>query len=507
MVRQQIVSISTSRSDPELEVHSVDDEKLSLKHGMPVKVKSTHTPPSHDVPSTSLQKINEDPKNSASEIDGVSVNGGNGKRNRCNDYGYDITDSEDCGDSKIDLGYHFTWSDEDEPTFLDQQGFGLNVYESIRAISKEASKKIDAVLAVDHVDQLQEELRKLRSEMKRRNTEFSDLKGIVNMKDHQIGTLELERDLYKADTTKLANDLETCLLKLRSIGGTSSTLPVVTKETEKDASDQLNPHEEEPAVDRPDPTTSTVPLNITLTAKSFDTRNANVPDINSFSPATGTDTASTVSNRSLTTTVVTPPRSASALPKMDHARPNHAESNRDRSIPDLINEVTRPQYLRQKVLMFALCRGRTSGKKKIDSSVQTKSAVTDSAILSQIIGKNVTVTTDNNHINPDQLYRPHGILHGQIQDMSQRLHSSITTSEDLRRRLAMLHLYYESSRNQLDSRHLNACVVERKSQFDLSPQQSEHQCHSAMANVKSKGHQQEQDMQSLRKLRVVTFNI
>ena len=67
------------------------------------------------------------------------------------------------------------------------------------------------------------------------------------MKDHQIGTLELERDLYKADTTKLANDLETCLLKLRNVGGTSSILPVVTKEPEKDAVDQLNPHEEEPA--------------------------------------------------------------------------------------------------------------------------------------------------------------------------------------------------------------------------------------------------------------------
>ena len=190
---------------------------------------------------------------------------------------------------------------------------------------------------------------------------------------------------------------------------------------------------------------------------------------------------------------------------MDHASPNHAESNRDQSIPDMSNETTRPQHLGQKVLMFALCRGRTSGKKKIDSSVQTKSAVTDSAVLSQIIGKNVIVTMDDNHIDPDLLYRPHGILHGQIQDMGQRLQSSITTSEDLRRRLAMLHLYYESSLSQLDSRHFDACVAERKT--DLSTQQSERQCNSAMANVKSKVHQQEQDMQSLRKLRVVTFNI
>ena len=62
MVRQQILSISASRTDPELEVHSVNDDKLSLKQGMPVKLKSTHTPSSNDVPPHRSKKSMRTPK-------------------------------------------------------------------------------------------------------------------------------------------------------------------------------------------------------------------------------------------------------------------------------------------------------------------------------------------------------------------------------------------------------------------------------------------------------------
>jgi hypothetical protein len=515
MVYQQTLSASISRADPELEVHSVDEYKPSLKYGMPEQLKAAA--PENGVTSTSTKRTNESSKSTTSGRNETTLSAAHEKTSRCNDYGYDVTDSEDCGDSKVDLGYHFTWSDEDEPSFLDQQGFGINVYESIRAISKEASKKIDAVLAVDHVDQLQEELRKLRSEMKRRHDEFSDLKGVVHMKDHQIGTLELERDLYKADTAKLANDLETCLFKLRRLGGATSPIQVssndVEKETKYDEPNIVSPsNQQEPkglnnesnSNDRDCSVTMVPPLQ----PKYHDIQNVTVQTALSFSQATGADTASTASNVSLSTNQIsTPPRNAAVVPetRTDQEQPapfpNLGTTNLASSIT---NDVTSPNQRRKKVLLFGLCRG-SKAKKKIYNTKKTQSVgASVSAFHPQINGNHATVPKDKHVISPEILHRPHGILHSQIEDMDQRLHSFMKTSEDSRRRIAMLHLYYESQGNCFDS----SLVGNPEMQFDLAGQSSIHQPRfSTTSEIESKPHQANQDIQSLRKLRVVTFNI
>jgi hypothetical protein len=522
MVNQKSSSLSTSRTDPELEVHSVDDDKMYIKPGMPLQGKKALLPLINGVPSTSTIKINDNTKSSTCD-NGLSVGGIEGKTSRCNEYGYDVTDSEDCGDSKVDLGYHFTWSDEDEPSFLDQQGFGLNVYESIRAISKEASKKIDAVLAVDHVDQLQEELRKLRSEVKRRNDEYSDLKGIVHMKDHQIGTLELERDLYKADTTKLANDLETCLLKLRCVVGPSlpeSGCKGITHTTEKEmeediesqVSDQSKPPERKELVDESDNNDRPVPAILSTHSLKPKIQNVTIQTVSSFSPATPTDTASTTSNLSFNTAQVsTPPRLTTVLPATptEEERPASCPKQvANMLVPNISDDVPSPQHRRKNGLLFALCRGGSGNnvKKKVNSSVKTKSmGVCDSTSSPQSIISLVTAATDKNLITPEPLHRPHGILHSQIEDMDQRLHSSMKASEDLRRRVAMLHLYYEN--NDI---HFDRSLVD-KQEMQLSrtvPESRIEPPHSSTSSdLGPKSHRPTQDVQSLRKLRVVTFNL
>ena len=508
MARQQTLSMSASRTDPELEVHSVDDDKVSSKHGVPVKVKSIRLP--NEVPYLSGLKITDDNAKSSTSGNGrISVNELSEKKSRCNDYGYDVTDSEDCGDSKIDIGYHFTWSDEDEPSFRDQKGFGLNVYESIRAISNEASKQIDAVLAVDLVDQLQEELKKLRAEVKRRKAEHSDLKGIVQMKDNQIGTLELERDLYKADTTNLANDLETCLLKLRRVGGISELLsvekgmapdPAETKVDERDDFDPSSPSD---------------PLYMSFKPKNFDTQEEIVPNLQPLSPHQGSDTDSTASNKSYTAAPEnTPPRLAAVLPIPNKLGPEPSMNEvaiikNDLLVEAISNEVAKPIQRRKKVFLFALCRGSANAKKDVYKRTQRAPMETsDSATNSKTLDKTLVVKRDENHYNSELIHRPHGILRGQIQDMDQRLHLSIKTSEDLRRRMAMLHLYYENHAYHLDKRPVVENSKMHVASSTSNQQSSINQPSKASVPVlESRDHKPERDNQSLRKHRVVTFNV
>jgi hypothetical protein len=517
MVYQQTSSISTGLADPELEVHSVDEDKPTLKYGMPVMLKPTAAV--NNIPSTSTINTNKHIKSATGVKSGSLVDGANAKTSRCNEYGYDVTDSEDCGDSKVDLGYHFTWSDEDEPSFLDQQGFGSNVYESIRAISKEASKKIDAVLAVDHVDQLHEELRKVRSEMKRRRDEHSELKGIVQMKDHQIGTLELERDLYKADTAKLANDLETCLLKFRSLVGPLSPTRIHSNTFENEAEQGMeskatgasNPSERKEHMDESNSKDSSVPMassTLPLQLKRLRTQKVTVQAASSLSHETGSDTASTTSNKSVSTVEVsTPSRLAVVVPETPKELEQQAtfpSQGAPELDPRLSNEMTSTQQRHKKTMLFALCRCGTNAKKKVYSLEEPASlGVYDSAFHRQINRNHVVVPEGKHPITPQMLHRPHGILHSQVEDMDRRLHSSIKTSEDLRRRVAMLHLYYERHENCGE----RSFVGKPDKQFDLTGQSIQRLRSSTISDIEPKQDQANNDVQSLRKLRVVTFNV
>jgi hypothetical protein len=516
MVRQQLRGPSGIQTDPELEVHSVDDDKLSLKNVLTVF--AVNHPTKNDLERTPKTETFTD----------VSAE----TKSQFGDNGFDVTDSEDCGDdskgSKIDLGYHFTWSDDEEPSFLDQQGFGVNVYESIRAISKEASKKIDAVLAVDHVDQLQEEMKKLRIDIKHRNAQYSELKGLVQMKDNQIGTLELERDLYKADTTNLANDLESFLLKLRRVGGiVSSTCngcddSVMTNliiNNDDSLLDVQSLHEPESIIEHDD-VTSVSPIdrsktivdcqgctdfpNTELHQKCTDT--SGTPYTTSGSTfASNASPINALSQISTIPTVVERPRQSPSPSKDTKIE----TSMRNISVPKV--EVVPQQVRRKNVLSFALCRGNVNSKKKkiIHSTPSTPRNITPKN------GQDIKISKLNNdsNFNLEHIPRPHGILQGQIQDMGQRLHSSIKTSEDLRRRVAMLHYYYEQHERPFDNQSFGCNVAPAKQQLEVSDSRQsqvrigQKRNTNILVEIESKIPQQERDIKPLRKMRVVTFNV
>ena len=86
----------------------------------------------------------------------------------------------------------------------------IEVREAIEAIRKEASQ-IDAIMAVDQLKTLRLELETVTKQFEERSSEAEDLKQKLEQSEDRIGFLELERDLYQADATKLKQDLKTCV--------------------------------------------------------------------------------------------------------------------------------------------------------------------------------------------------------------------------------------------------------------------------------------------------------
>ncbi|KAL7559489.1 hypothetical protein ACA910_010305 [Epithemia clementina (nom. ined.)] len=120
-----------------------------------------------------------------------------------------ITAAETTEESKCDseshsgwhaafqLGSSYIWSDSDD-TSLPAASPGSDLHDSIEAIREEASR-VDTAIALDKLDTLKNELNSLRKELSSRDSEIRGLKQSIQVKDTRLSTLQLERDLYKAD--------------------------------------------------------------------------------------------------------------------------------------------------------------------------------------------------------------------------------------------------------------------------------------------------------------------
>lgn len=131
-----------------------------------------------------------------------------------------------AGDSKsYDLSFELDsahmWSDGDDDS-LPPEGVSSGIHASIEAIREEASR-VDTVMALDQLDTLQQELNSVTKAMSNRTAEMKELRTLVQLKDDRVSTLELERDLYKADASKMKTDLQNCVDKIRSFDNSSTS--------------------------------------------------------------------------------------------------------------------------------------------------------------------------------------------------------------------------------------------------------------------------------------------
>ena len=108
--------------------------------------------------------------------------------------------------------------------FPDLESSDSEILAAINEIRKEASQ-MDAVMALDQLKTLQSELEVTTKALQERSTEVEDLRIQMEEMEERVACLELERDLFKADASKLKEDLKTCverMFDISAVAGDSS---------------------------------------------------------------------------------------------------------------------------------------------------------------------------------------------------------------------------------------------------------------------------------------------
>lgn len=104
---------------------------------------------------------------------------------------------------RLELGSTYEWSESSSLS----SPLENDVYDSIEAIREEAAR-IDTIMALDQLDTMKQELGSVKKILDARRMEVHDLRELVSLKDDLLCTMELERDLYKAEVDKLKDQLE-----------------------------------------------------------------------------------------------------------------------------------------------------------------------------------------------------------------------------------------------------------------------------------------------------------
>jgi hypothetical protein len=118
------------------------------------------------------------------------------------------------------LKHDYLDDDLDRSFNLDFEGTDSEIQDAISEIRKEADR-MDVFLAIDQLHTMQSELDLVNKALKEQSLEAEDLKQQLEEKDQQISSLELERDLYKADSSRARDDLATCIAKMFDISEAS----------------------------------------------------------------------------------------------------------------------------------------------------------------------------------------------------------------------------------------------------------------------------------------------
>jgi hypothetical protein len=138
--------------------------------------------------------------------------------------------SSSCSFLNFDLFLQQPGEGDDDSFQLDFEGTDSEIQNAINEIRKEASR-MDVVMALDQLHTIQNELSVVTKAMQERSVEAEDLRIQLEEKDERIACLKLERDLFQADACKLREDLQTCVDSMFNISlaaGSSSVEPTIT---------------------------------------------------------------------------------------------------------------------------------------------------------------------------------------------------------------------------------------------------------------------------------------
>lgn len=132
-------------------------------------------------------------------------------------------------DSSIPMADFLDLSLDLEETSTDgSESNDSDIQAAIEDIRKEASQ-MDQIILYDQLKTLECELEAINRQYSARSEENIDLKVQLEEQEDRCANLELERDLYQADATKLREDLKTCVEKMFDISMYESPLEEVER--------------------------------------------------------------------------------------------------------------------------------------------------------------------------------------------------------------------------------------------------------------------------------------
>lgn len=200
--KMYLLSGPAANMEPESEVHSDEDLKVQLEERLNER--------SEEI--ASLREVVRLQGDAISELRKTQAD----TKSTCQ-FKDNATPDDECKsyDWSFDLGSSHMWSDDEDESFPIGGSDRGGIRASIEAIRQEASR-VDAVMALNKLDTLQQEQNSLTRAMQNRSAEMDEMRALIRLKDDRLATLELERNLYKADASKMKSDLLTCSERIKS---------------------------------------------------------------------------------------------------------------------------------------------------------------------------------------------------------------------------------------------------------------------------------------------------
>ena len=424
---------------------------------------------------------------------------------------------------------HSAYEEDDDSFELDFDGTDSEIQDAINEIRKEASR-MDILMALDQVHTVQSELSVVTKALQERSAEAEDLRLQLEESEERMSCLELERDLFKADASKVRDDLETCVARMFDISlvaGQSSLELDVTRDrpAERQSQEVFRKHDETAsdlkangrshktpkapvmpkASKRPQPTrpppTRLAEVNECTHALSEApngvSQGSNVPTIESR--CTDENANSQLG--------VNPNQSRKILRRRSYRSDPSGGSRATRvelrpSVPVTIrtNDIFREGYQRpvsDSVRPAAKSQAPVSRRRCKSESIENRYPEPASEEKEpRICG---IFRRRHHHRRSSSKEQDIALMREQIDQMQEMMKSSLTASEKLRKRLAMISRYYESiiQKNQEKMAHMKN--EKRRMESDLINQISsiDHEKRVAIIKLESKLRQKDEEIASM----------
>ena len=387
--------------------------------------------------------------------------------------------------------------DDNDSSELDLAGTDSDVQRAIREIRKEASR-INIMMALDQLQTLQSELKALKKAFQVRSDEADDLRIQLEESEERVSRLELERDLFKADASKMRDDLKTCVERMYDISvlaGESSLEPDKKQATTTSAHCQdIFRTNEASAADFDSTRAGRMPKSTTIVPQKESV--SVTPSLESCRPCI-TQNQLRVGSEQTRSIIRQREYSAERKSRQRHSSVEILMEPHDSSrIETVLRPEVEPRRNSFSVQSPGGCPSRRCRAKSLSTERCCEAHDADGKENRRCCMFRRRQQTRNSALKEDDV----AIMRQQIAEMHEMVKASLTTSEKLNKRLAMISKYYESIIQKLQEKICRMKNEKRRMEVDLINQASsiDHEKRVAIIMLESKLRQREEEITKLK---------